>query len=95
MTVRVCALPAERFGERDCIERARRRDLALGVGADGVFENVERIDGLEGDLVIGGGHAGRQRNAAQVEEALQSGIVRAPLGEQVAVGVVKPVTGLP
>ena len=40
------------------------------------------------DLVVGRGHAGRQRNAAQVEESLQRGIVRSPIGQRVAVRVV-------
>ena len=74
-------------GERDGVERAGGRDLALRVRADGVFEDVERIDGLKGDLVVGGGDAGRKRNAAQVEGALQGGIVRAPHRERVAAGV--------
>ena len=50
--------------KRDGVERAGGPDLTLGVRADGVFEYVERIYGLETDLVAGGGHAGRKRNAA-------------------------------
>ena len=94
MTVSVCVLPGGQVGQGDRLQRAGRRNLALRVGADGVFEDVERIDGLEGDLIVGGGDAGRKRNAAQVEGTLQRGIVRAPHRERVAVGVVESGDGV-
>ena len=40
------------------------------VGADGVREDVKRIDGLEGDLVAGRRDAGRERDAAEIERSL-------------------------
>ena len=69
-------------------ERARGRDLAVGIGADRVGEDIKRIDGLEGDLVVGGSDAGRQRDAAEIKITLKAGVGRSPHGEQVAAGVV-------
>ncbi len=58
---------------------------AIEIRADRVAEDVERINGLEGDLVAGRGHAGRQRHSAQVEEALHGCIVRSPHRERIVV----------
>ena len=56
--------------------------------------DVKRVDGLEGDLVVGHGNAGGQRNAAQIEVPLQAGVVRSPHGEQVAARVVPACDGI-
>ena len=57
-------------------------------------QDIERIDRLKCDLVDGIGDAGRQRNAAEVEKALQGGVVRSPHGKRIAVGVVPSGDGI-
>ena len=74
------------IGDGDGREGTRGGGLAVEIGADGFSKDVEGVDGLEGDLVAGAGDAGRQGHIAEVEEALEAGVVGAPLGERVAVG---------
>ena len=68
---------------------------AVDVGADGVGEEIVWIDRFKGDGVVGGGDAGRQRHGAEVEEALERGIVDPHWVNGLLLESAKPVTGLP
>ena len=63
--------PSRHARHGDGRQRSRWLRRAIQIGPDRGGEDVIGIHRLEGNLVVGLGHARRQRHSAQVEEALQ------------------------